>query len=159
MSLQGFFQTGYVTHDLDRATRHCAATFGVEEFSSMEIELPLKTPEGARQMLLRVATAWVGALQVELIQPLSGHVEAYRRGLPEDPDDFVPRFHHLAVRREDPDALMLEIAQLGQPVVFQTGGNGILSVFVDARALVGHHIEFVCADAAGWAMLGWPATT
>ena len=156
MSLSGVFQVGYVTHDIERAIRHGGAVFGVQDFTTMEITLPLQTPAGERQMSLRVATAWAGALQFELIQPVSGYVEAYRQELPDDPEDFVPRFHHLAVRRDDPDALAREIADLALPVVFRTGGNGIASAFLDGRSRVGHHIEFVCADPSGWAMLGWP---
>jgi len=156
MSLQGFFQNAYVTHDLDRAIALCSATMGISGFVAMDYELPLRTSQGDTSITLRVATGWNGPLQIELIQPVSGHVAPYVGGLPTDPNDFVPRFHHVAVRRNDPAALARELATLGLPVIFETGGNGIASTFVDATSRIGHPVEFVCADAAGWGMLGWP---
>lgn len=156
MSFQGFFQNAYVTHDLDRAIALCGPTMGIGGFVAMDYELPLRTPEGERTIGLRVATGWVGNMQVELIQPVSGHIAPYVGGLPADRSDCVPRFHHVAVRRDDPTALAREVAAMGLPVIFETGGNGIASTFIDATARIGHPIEFVCADAAGWELLGWP---
>lgn len=158
MTFRGFFQNAYVTHDIDRALAICARPMGLGDIAAHDYELVLSTPEGERPVSLRVATGWVGGLQIELIQPVSGHVAPYAGGLPTDPEDFVPRWHHLAVRRDDPEALAREVAALGLPVIFETGGNGIASTFVDATSLVGHSVEFVCATAEGWAMLGWPAS-
>lgn len=159
MSLQGFFQNAYVTHDLDRAIALCAAATGIDQFMPLDLELPLLTPEGERSIRLRVATGWIATLQIELIQPISGHIAPYAAGLPADPADAAPRFHHVAVRRDDPDALAREVEVLAQPVIFRTGGNGISSVFVDATARLGHPIEFVCATPEGWDLLGWPKST
>ena len=156
MSLQGFFQNAYVTRDLDRAIALCGPAMGIGGFAPMDFELVLRTPAGEQAARLRVATGWVGALQVELLQPVSGFVDPYVGGLPDDPADCVPRWHHLAVRRDDPEALRREVNALGLPVIFETGGNGIESIFVDATSRMGHPVEFVCATQAGWAMLGWP---
>lgn len=159
MTFRGFFQNAYVTHDIDRALAVCGPAMRLGDIAAYDYDLLLRTPEGERAVSLKVATGWVGGLQVELIQPVSGHIAPYAGGLPADRDDFVPRWHHLAVRRDDPDALTREVAALGLPVIFETGGNGIASTFVDATSLVGHAIEFVCATPEGWAMLGWPASS
>lgn len=159
MSLQGFFQNAYVTHDLDRAITLCGAAAGIGQFMPMDLELPLLTPEGERSICLRVATGWIGVLQIELIQPVSGHIAPYAAGLPADPSDATPRFHHVAVRRDDPGALAREVEAMALPVIFRTSGNGISSVFVDATARIGHPIEFVCATSEGWDLLGWPKST
>jgi len=156
MSLKGFFQNAYVTRDLDRAIALCSPVMGIGGFVAMDYELVLRTPGGDKAVQLRVATGWLDAMQVELIQPVSGHVDPYAGGLPADPADFIPRFHHIAVRRDDPDALAREVAALGLPVLFETSGNGIASTFVDATSRIGHPIEFVCATPAGWDLLGWP---
>lgn len=156
MTFNGFFQNAYVTRDIDRALAVCAPAMGLVDVAAHDFDLVLRTPEGERTASLRVATGWVGGLQVELIQPVAGHVAPYVAGLPADPDDFVPRWHHLALRRDDPDALAREVAALGLPLIFETGGNGIASTFLDATSLFGHPVEFVCATPDGWAMLGWP---
>ncbi|MBB4858880.1 hypothetical protein HNO88_002206 [Novosphingobium chloroacetimidivorans] len=157
MTLSGFFQMGYVTHDLDRAIAATTPLLGSAKFATLDVELPLATPEGERTMQVRVATAWNGLLQVEFIQPVAGHVGTYTAVLPVDPDDATPRFHHVAVRRDDPQAMRREIEQLGLPIVFETGGNGITSAFIDARGRIGHYLEFVAASPDGWALMGWPA--
>lgn len=158
MSLQGIFQQGYVTRDLDRAMALYGPIAGVADFTVFDLELPLRTPQGDRAMQLRVATGWAGTMQIELIQPVSGYIDPYVGGLPTDPADFTPRFHHVAVRRDDPEQMAREVAALGLPLWFETGGAGISSMFVDAAASIGHPIEFVCATPEGWQMLGWPQT-
>lgn len=156
MALRGVYQTGYVTHNIERAIALVGADFGLSQFSHFEVELALQTPGGVKSACLHVGTAWAGAMQVELIQPISGYLDAYLAGLPEDPDDITPRFHHFAVRRESMDLLRRDVANLAMPTVFEAEAAGIASVFVDARARIGHHLEFVCATPEGWAMLGWP---
>jgi len=156
MSLQGFYQTGYVTRDLDRAIALLSDGFGFSAFTHFDVELELSTPGGQRTAAMRVGTAWAGAMQIELIQPLSGHVDAYVAGLPADESDPTPRLHHLAVRRDSLADTRRDVAALGLPVLFETTGNGVTSVFVDARSRIGHPLEFVCATPEGWTLLGWP---
>lgn len=156
MSLRGVYQVGYVTHDIDQAIALMGNGLGLSDFSRFDLPLQLQTPDGEKTANVRVATAWAGATQIELIQPLSGHVDVYVAGLPEDPADPTPRFHHLAVRRESLEEMQREIAGLGLPIAFETGGAGINSAFIDTRSKLGHHLEFVCASAEGWQMLGWP---
>jgi hypothetical protein len=156
MTFQGFFQQGYITHDLDRAIASTGPLLGSGRFSAMEVELPLATPAGAASLHVRVATGWAGRVQIELIQPLGGATAVYERVLPPDPTDFTPRFHHVAMRRDDRDAMHREVEALGFPVVFETEGSGISSIFVDARSRIGHHLEFVCASLEGWVILGFP---
>lgn len=158
MSLRGAYQVGYVTRDIDRAIELMSDGLDLTDFSRFDLPLHLQTPEGEKVASLRVATAWAGPTQIELIQPLSGHVDVYVAGLPEDPADPTPRFHHLAVRRESLEEMRCEVTGLGLPLVFETGGAGISSAFVDTRAKLGHHLELVCASPEGWQMLGWPGT-
>ena len=156
MSLQGFFQNAYVTRDLDRAIDLCGPAMGFSDIVADDYELLLRIGAEEKTIKLRIATSWIGAMQIELIQPVAGFIDPYIGGLPSDPSDFVPRWHHMAVRRDDPEALAREVAELGLPIIFETGGNGISSTFVDATSRVGHPIEFVCATTEGWQMLGWP---
>lgn len=156
MSLLGMYQIGYVTRDIDRAVSLIGLGLTASDFSRFDLPLVLETSDGEKAAQVRVATAWAGATQVELIEPVSGFIETYVAGLPEDENDPTPRFHHLAVRRESVDDMEREIAHLGLPLVFKTGGAGIQSAFVDARANLGHHLEFVCASPEGWQLLGWP---
>lgn len=153
--LTGLYQIGYVTRDLDRAMAAYTLLSGVR-FTAMDIELAAQTPHGDKTIGVRVATGWAGLTQIELIQPVRGYIDPYLNVLPADDGDASPRLHHLAVRREDINQARADVAASGLPLVFETGGNGITSLFVDARARLGHHLEVVCATPEGWAMLGWP---
>lgn len=156
MSLKGQYQNGYVTHDLDRAMELTGTSFGLGPFSAFDVEMVANTPTGEKTSKLRVATAWAGATQVELIQPVGGFVEPYLPFLPADRADAVPRLHHIAVRRDDPAAMRAEADSMGLPLAFSSEGAGVSCIFLDARQRLGHFFEFVTASPEGWELLGWP---
>ncbi len=156
MSLAHHYQNAYVTHNLDTGMGLMRSAFSLDDFTVMEVPLSLKTPSGQKSLQVRVALAWVGALQIELIQPVSGYVEPYLSALPADPKDSVPRLHHVAVRRDDLSEMRREVESLGLPLAFEIGAPDLTCIFVDARQRVGHHLEFVFATSTGWEMVGWP---
>lgn len=156
MSLRDHYQNGYVTHDLDRAIQLAQSSFGLGEFSSFDVDMLSKTPSGEKSSKLRVATAWAGRLQVELIQPVSGYLDPYLPFLPADRADAVPRLHHVAVRRDDAAAMRREAEATGLPVAFESEGAGIHCIFLDARRQLGHFFELVTATPEGWDLVGWP---
>jgi hypothetical protein len=159
MSLRGYYQNAYVTRDLDKAIQTLSELHDVGGFWPIEADFVLKTVDGEKSARMRVALGWVGNLQIELIQPVSGFTEIYSAYLPEDPADASPRHHHVAVRRDDLDAMRAEVARLDAPVVFEGEGPGIQYVLVDARKSLGHYLEYVWATPEGRARVGWPVET
>lgn len=157
MSLEGHYQNAYVTRDLDAVVTAIGGVHGIESFRTIQAEFELSTPYGLRTAHMRVALGWAGRLQIELIQPLSGFTEVYLAGLPANPHDHSPRLHHVAVRRDDLDAMKAEIESLSEPVLFSGEGPGLSYVLVDARRSLGHCLEYVYATREGWAMVGWPS--
>lgn len=158
MSLRRHYQNAYVTHDLDRAVARIARQHGVSGFQAFDAEMILRTPGGEKPARMRVALGWVGPLQIELIQPMSGYVDPYAAYLPADAADPVPRLHHIAVRRDDLDAMRREIAASGLPVIFESEAAGLVCALLDARESLGHYLEYVWATPDGWKMVGWPAS-
>jgi hypothetical protein len=156
MSFRGHYQNAYVTHDLERAMELTRYWPGLGDFRVFDASMLLKTPSGEKASSVRVALAWAGGLQIELIQPVSGYLDPYRSALPDDPKDAVPRFHHIAVRRDDLAEMRREVDSLGLDWAFESGGPGLTCLFLDARQRLGHYFEFVFATSAGWEMLGWP---
>lgn len=156
MSLQGHYQNAYVVHDLDRAMELIAERHNVNGFHAIDAQMVLRTPAGEKPAHFRVALGWVGALQIELIQPISGYVDAYTAYLPADKSDPSPRLHHVAVRRDDLGAMREEIERLRLPKVFEGEGPGLVCALLDARASLGHYLEYVWATPEGWEMVGWP---
>lgn len=156
MSLEGHYQNAYVVRDLDQASERLAARHGLGGFQAFDAEMILRTRSGDKPARFRVGLAWAGPLQIELIQPISGEVDAYAAFLPTDTADPTPRLHHVAVRRDHLDAMRREIGRLGLPVVFESEGAGIVCALLDARESLGHYLEYVWATPEGWAMVGWP---
>jgi hypothetical protein len=156
MFLRGHYQNAYVTHDLDRAMDLVRERFGVGDYIVFEPDMILKTPSGDKPAKVRAALGWAGGLQIELIQPVSGLIDHYLPYLPQDKSDPVPRFHHIAVRRDDLGAMREEIAQLGLPLVFEGEVPGLVYIYLDARQTLGHYFEYIWATPEGWEMIGWP---
>jgi hypothetical protein len=156
MFLKGHYQNAYVTHDLTRAMAMISDRYGLADWIQFEMELPVRTPEGERTLGVKVACAWAGWLQIELIEPVSGAVEPYLPYLPADKSDATPRFHHISLRRDDYDEMQQEIARLGLPFVCEGGIPDLLYTYLDGRSTFGHYVEYVWASDAGWKMIGWP---
>ena len=162
VTLRGHMQNAYVTHDLDKAVEIVGDRLGIETFDRHEPDMTVNTVHGERSMHLRVASAWVGGLNLELIQPMSGYVDHYRSLLPSDSGDATPRFHHVSLRRDDPEEMEEEITKLGFPLAFEGPLSikakipSIKFVYLDARPVLGHYIEFTWKSEAGWKFVGWP---
>jgi hypothetical protein len=156
MFLKGHYQNAYVTHDIDQARAMLSERYGLQDWINFEMELSARTPEGERQLGVRVGCAWAGSLQIELIEPVSGAVEPYLPYLPADKTDATPRFHHISLRRDDYAAMQAEISRLGLPFVCEGGVPDLLYTYLDGRSTFGHYVEYVWASEAGWKMIGWP---
>ena len=160
--MRGFFQNAYVTHDLDKAMEIIGNRFDVQHFDRFDPDMTVMTPDGPRPMVNRVASFWAGMLNVEIIQPVSGAIEHYLTMLPEDRTDAVPRFHHVAVRRDDEADMRKEIAALGLPLAFEGPLSikdaipSLVFVYLDGRASIGHYVEFTWKSPEAWQFVGWP---
>jgi hypothetical protein len=162
MYLRGHMQNAYVTHDVEKAIELVGNRYGIEKFDRFEPDMVVNTPLGQRPLCTRVASAWVGGLNLEFIQPVSGYVDPYLAMLPADRKDATPRFHHISLRRDDEPAMRAEIASLGLPLAFE-GPVAIkdklpplIFVYLDGRATLGHFVEFTWKSPEAWKLVGWP---
>lgn len=156
MFLQGHYQNAYVTHDLGRAMELISARYGVTDYLTFDPEMAVQTASGEQMQKVKVAATWVGGLQIELIEPVSGFIDPFLAYLPADKSDAVPRFHHISLRRESLEEIRAECDQLGLPLVCEGGIPDLVFRYLDARGTLGHYLEYVWASDAGWQMVGWP---
>ena len=158
MLLKNHFQQAYITHNLDEAVKLFDRQFGKLDWRVLSAILPMKTPIGAREASVRGALAWVGDLQLELIEPLSGYIDLFHTVTPADKSDATPHFHHVAVRRDDEGKMREEVAKLGLPLLFESRNDdlGLALIYVDATSVLGHYIEFVSGPQSAWDLFGWP---
>jgi len=156
MRLTGHYQNGYVTHDLDLALEIFAGRFGMKDFARYDAEVEMTTPQGVKPLAMRIAAGWTGGLNIEVMQPVSGHVAPLMAVLPEDTSDPVPRFHHVALRRDDLSGMRAEIAACGLELAYGGDPPGMHFAYLDARPTLGHFIELVWKEQGGWEKIGWP---
>lgn len=156
MILSGHYQNGYVTHDLDRALALIEGRYGLAGWARFEAEVQVTTAEGPATMQLRLASAWAGGTNIEVVEPMGGADCHYRSLLPEDPADPAPRLHHWALRRDDLPSMRAELAACGLPLAFAGESPQMVFAYMDARASLGHYLEFVWKAEGGWEKIGWP---
>jgi hypothetical protein len=147
------FQNAYVTRDIDKAAAAFKARGDVPETTVFEAEVEVWTPGGRGRIANRLSFIWIGDMQVELIQPLSGLVELYRDWLPAD--DGL-RFHHICMRVDDWDTLKREVAAQPLPIVQEGGGDHLKFLYLDARSTLGHYLEYTWMTPQMWTRLGGP---
>ena len=158
MYLQNHYQNAYVTHDIEKAIALLESRYGIQGLFPMDVEVDVVCPGPEKTLNMRLAFAWVGKTQIELIQPLSGCIQHYVDSLPTGKTDYRPCFNHIAMRRDDLGAMQREIESMKLPVLFEGGDpNGLRFTYVDARAELGHLLEYVWTTPDFWTLMGWPA--
>jgi extradiol dioxygenase family protein len=151
--LANFFQHAYVTNDMARARRQFADRWGVHSFLEFESALELRTPRGTEPAQLKIALAFVGELQVELIEPLGGPgARIYQQALPTA--DYRVVSHHFGYRlprtaeawpqfRERVGTGQYPLAIEGH---IRTEYGEVRFVYLDSYAELGHYSEYVWAS-------------
>ena len=144
--MNGFFQLGYVTPDLDAAIALYGERFGVKQFLTFDSRA--FNPDADR--IVRVGLAWTGEVMIELIEPVGEH-PLYASALPEA--GFAIRLHHLGYLVRDQaqwDEAMAALSDPATPIVVRSDPSDKLEyAYADARGLVGHHVEVVWLKPAG----------
>ncbi len=139
-----FLQIAYVTTDLDEAMRCFGADYGVANWMPMP-GMEVETAPG-RSCHNNIALAYVGPMQLELIEPLSGDDAIYRAALPDDGSGV--RFHHVAQLFGDADELESaegDARRLGIPIAMagSSAGGLVRYFYTDHRNTLGHYIEHI----------------
>jgi hypothetical protein len=140
------WQVCYVTPDLDRGMAELHDLLGIENATEVPTEGASFMKDGEEvQWDVRVAMGARGGLIVELIEPVAGEVEFYRRFLPTD-GEAVLGLHHLAMLVPLGDEPWSSVEKL-------LGEHGLAFkytilipdrarlAYVDTSAMLGHYIE------------------
>jgi hypothetical protein len=113
--IPGFHQVAYVTSDFDRALKVFAEVHRAKQF--MELR-DIRYPTGpGREAHCNIGLAYVGATELEVIEPLGDDVQIYRDFLPAG--GFAIRFHHISrflETRQDYDQQFAAFQKMGKPI-------------------------------------------
>jgi hypothetical protein len=150
--LEGYhYQNAYVTRDVDKGVEEFRKRAKVDRVLIFEGSTPVKTPEGAGMQTSKLAFIWVGDLQYELIQPVAGAVQVFADALPAD--DSL-RFHHICMRVADWDTFRARVNEQPYPVVLEGGNEMLRFLYLDARPLLGHYVEYTWMTEERWTQIG-----
>jgi hypothetical protein len=131
----------YVTRDLQLGMRRLGGAFGLDSFHVYPTG-GVGTPNGTA--LLEVAVSGVGGGAVEVIQPVGGDDEIYRRFLPDDPSNIA--LHHFASRILGPsewDMVMDAVRSRHLDTPVRGEADGFKYIYLDLRSYLGHILEFI----------------
>jgi hypothetical protein len=144
------FQLGYVTRDLDAALDHCREELGLEGFHQSQSCAPVLAGGRVQELHLRSACLNLGRNQIELIQPISGPIEAYTEAI--DLAARIINFHHVAIAVRGPfsefERVRREVGNSGDPVAFFHPADSqdeplVAFMYVDTRERIGHYTEYL----------------
>jgi hypothetical protein len=153
--LNEFFQNAYVTRNLESAVKAITQRHGIRDWVYFEPKMDVYTPvAGNAPCHVKVGLGWVGGLQIELIEPVSGNLQHYLDYLPTSTTDYSPRLHHICMRVPDWDKARDEIAEKRWPVAYEGGVEGCKFVYLDARDSLGHYVEYMWMSDELWAYSG-----
>jgi hypothetical protein len=147
------FQNAYVTRDIEKWVAHFEENAQIDRLLRHEGTTVVDVYGVPATQTCKLAFLWIGGLQYELIQPVDGKVEIYSDGLPAD-DGLA--FHHICTRIDDWDDFRARVAEQPLPIVLErdSEGPGLKFLYLDARATVGHYLEYVWMSDAQWAGMG-----
>ena len=150
--LEGYhYQNAYVTRDIGKWIEAFNARAKVDRVFTYEGSTNVMTPAGPGVQTNKLAFIWVGDLQYELIEPVSGDVDIYRNALPAD--DGL-QFHHICMRVPDWDEFRARVDQQPYPVVLEGGSAALKFLYLDARPFLGHYLEYTWMTDESWARVG-----
>lgn len=146
------YQNAYVTRNLEKAMAAFTARADVRNAVQLEATTEVLTSEGRKSQTLKMAFVWVGDLQYEFIEPVAEAVPVFSTWLP---DGDGPRFHHSCARVDDWEDFRRRARQQPYPVLFEgASGEGLKFLYLDARDLLGHYLEFCWMTDDRWAQIG-----
>jgi hypothetical protein len=152
-TLAGFLQVAYVTTDVEQAIEHFRSRHGVAQWLRL-CPIEIETAPSAKATL-NIALAYVGPVQIELIQPLGGHDAVYRKVLPAE--GFAIRQHHFAQLIDSEESYELQRRELSLqnvPIALEGQSPGVARYFYsDHRDTLGHYIEHIWYSPSGLAGL------
>jgi hypothetical protein len=143
----------YVTRDIKQVLALFRVQYGVQNFMEFEVANVINTPAGRGTAVLKMALCWIGDLQYEGIEPVSGMVDIFKADLP---PEYPMRLHHIGMRIGKWDSFRADVERRNWPVVIEGAGrDGELKyLFVDARNSLGHYLEYCWMTPEHWAAMG-----
>ena len=137
-------QNAWVVNDAEAAARRWSESFNIGPFFIAEYApgflVDVRYRGQPSELHMKVALAYMGGIQIELVQPLTKFPDCYSDTVPAGQE----RFHHVCVWTRDMDADIKWFADRGC-VAANTGRvkDSVHFAYVDAQATLGCMVELL----------------
>lgn len=140
------FQVAWITNDVERATKVFKEEQGIDLTVVRGFSLDVYDSE---PLVIDVALGYVGDLQFEVIEPVSGPTDLYTRHLPAS-GEYTLKFHHLCNRFDTVEEYeKVLVADRERGITIEVDGSfgesGRFS-YADTRDTLGVYQEYVVLD-------------
>ncbi len=139
-------QLGYVTRDLEAAIGYWTKVAGAGPFFCADYEPERQVYRGEpTHITFRVAYGYLGDMQIELIQQLSGGGSAYAEALERaEAEPLGGLFHHIFLLHDGYDSSYQGFVAAGAQPCYDAYVEGVgRFCYLDARAQAGSYVELV----------------
>ena len=146
------YQNAYICDDLEAGISLFRGLGMTKEPIIIPVDQTVQTPEGPKRQKGRICFIWIGDLQYELIENEIDEVGIYANCLS---NGGPLRFHHICFRIDDWEDFRARVNEQEFPVAMErdlTGEdpNGLKFLYLDARKVFGHYIEYTWMPEAMW---------
>jgi hypothetical protein len=150
--LEGWhYQNAYICDDIEAAIAQFRTHTDTGEVAIHDVDQTISTPTGPKRVSSRLAFIWIGDLQYELIQIVVDETGIYANC---QSNGGPLRFHHICMRVDNWDSFRAKVDQQDFPLVMERAGDDQLKfLYLDARATLGHYLEYVWTTDTRWAMM------
>jgi hypothetical protein len=145
------YQNAYVTRDIEAAARAFRKHAQIRQEIYYETTMQVMSPAGPRIMHNKLTFLWVEDLQYELIEPVAGLEDIYGPALPAD---NALGFHHKCMRVSNWDDFRSRVDRQPFPLVFEGEAGPLKFLYLDARPLLGHYLEYTWMPDEMWTATG-----
>lgn len=138
----GYYQTAYVTKDVDLAMTQIGSSYRIKNWYRNP-EFVMATRDG-KTCSFRVALAFIGDSQIEIIEPTGGDDGIYRDYLRERGSQLA--FHHVCKAFDTEEQYMENLSWLkreGVNLPVLVANEIAHACYADFREKLGHYLEFV----------------
>jgi hypothetical protein len=154
-ALGGFYQTAYVTTDLEQALEVFRDVYGVPSFMVLPSDMEVRYRGQPSRMNIRLALANLNGVQIEVIEAGEGCIPLYREGLPAEGFGLV--HHHLAMlvqgTLDDWREWRERMAATDRGFVLEGEmADSARWAYLDDKRRLGHYTEYFWAADGGKAM-------
>jgi len=148
--LEGWhYQNAYICDDIKAGVDLFRGRGLEKEPHIIEVDQPISTPDGEFVNSVKLCFIWIGDLQYELIQPVSDPLGIYGNC---QSNGGPLRFHHICMKIDDWDDFRARVDQQDLPVAMERdlGGDALKFLYLDARKVFGHYLEYTWMSDAQW---------